>query len=449
MSSPIEPVAIVGMAGRFPGARNVEQLWANLRDGRTGLRTLSDDDLLAAGVPPEEFTDDRYVKVNGDAPDVDLFDAEFFSMTPREARLCDPQLRVFLETSHAAVENAGYDTTAVTDVGVYASVGHNLYLNHNIRHAATSAGNRDLTAGVFNYPDYAATLVSYKLNFTGPSMTVLTACSSSLLSLHLAIQALHNGECEMALVGGADLEMQGHGYAWASGGPLSRDGRCRSFDADASGTVFTSGVGAVVVKRLSDALADGDNIRAVVRASAANNDGSDKVGFSAPSVSGQTAVAMEALALAGVAPEDVGYVEAHGTGTPLGDPIEFTALTDAFRRLADGRDLPVGYCGLGSVKSSVGHIGHAAGVASLMKMVLCLEREQLVPTLHVTEPNPKMDWASSPFSLVTEARPWPRTPGKPRIASINSLGFGGTNVHAVLEEAPLRAPAPPAIRSWR
>ncbi len=444
MSSPIEPIAIVGMAGRFPGAHDVEEFWANLRDGRTGLRTLSDEDLLAVGVPPEEFNDARYVKVNGDVPDVDMFDAAFFNMTPREATVCDPQLRLFLETAHAAVENAGYDSTAVTDVGVYASIGHSLYWDHNLRIAAASAGNRDLTAGIFNYPDYVSTLVSYKLNFTGPSMTVLTACSSSLLTLHLAIQAVHNGECEMAVVGGSDLEMLGHGYTWASGGPLSRDGRCRSFDADSTGTVFTSGVGAVVVKRLTDALADGDHIRAVVRATAANNDGADKVGFSAPSVSGQTAVAIEALALAGVAPEDVGYVEAHGTGTPLGDPIEFAALNEAFRRLASGRSLRAGYCGLGSVKSSIGHLGHAAGVASLMKMALCLERDLLVPTLHVTEPNPKLDWADSPFHLVTEPRSWPRTPGRPRIASVNSLGFGGTNVHAVLEESPLRAPVPPA-----
>ncbi|MGW4393659.1 SDR family NAD(P)-dependent oxidoreductase [Amycolatopsis nivea] len=444
MSSPIDPIAIVGMAGRFPGARDVEEFWANLLAGRSGLRTLSEEQLRAAGVPAEEFGNERYVRVNGDAPDVDLFDAGFFRMTPREAAVCDPQLRLFLETAHAAVENAGYDPARVSDVGVFAGVGHSLYWDHNLRPETTSVGGRDLTAGVFNYPDYVSTLVSYKLDFTGPSMTVLTACSSSLLTLHLAVQALHNGECEMALVGGSDLEMLGHGYAWSSGSPVSRDGRCRSFDADASGTVFTSGVGVVAVKRLSDALADGDRVRAVIRSTAVNNDGSDKVGFSAPSVSGQTAVVLEALALGGTAPEEVGYVEAHGTGTPLGDPIEFTALTDAFHRAADGRALPSGYCGLGSVKSNVGHLGHAAGVAALIKTVLCLENERLVPTLHVDQPNPRLEWERSPFSLVTESRAWPRMPGKPRVASINSLGFGGTNVHAVLEEAPLPEPAGPA-----
>ncbi|WP_431873285.1 SDR family NAD(P)-dependent oxidoreductase [Amycolatopsis sacchari] len=445
MSTPLEPIAIVGMAGRFPGAHDVGELWANLAAGRGGLRTLPDEELLAAGVTPAELADERYVRVNGDAPDVDLFDAPFFTMTPREAAVCDPQVRLFLETAHAAVENAGYDSTALSDVGVFASVGHSLYWDHNLRITATSMGGRDLTASVFNYPDYVATLVSYKLDFTGPSMTVMTACSSSLLTLHLAIQSLHNGECEMALAGGADVEMLGHGYTWTSGSPVSRDGRCRSFGAGATGTVFSTGVGVVAVKRLSDALADGDHVHAVVRATAATNDGADKVGFSAPSVSGQVAAIVEALALGGVAPEDVGYVEAHGTGTPLGDPIEFTALTDAFRRAAEGRPLPSGYCGLGSVKSNVGHLGHAAGVAALIKTALCLEHEQLVPTLHVTEPNPELDWGSSPFSLVTEPRPWPRTPGRPRFASINSLGFGGTNVHAVLEEPPVRAPAAPSV----
>lgn len=443
MSSAIDPIAIVGMAGRFPGARDVEEFWANLRNGRSGLRTLSDEQLLAAGVPPEVFGEERYVKVNGDAPDVDRFDAGLFAMTPREAAVCDPQIRIFLETVHAAVENAGYDSTKLTEVGVFASVGHSLYWDYNLHGGGISARSGAFTATTTSFPDYVSMLASYKLDFTGPSMTVLTACSSSLLTLHLAIQSLHSGECEMALVGGVDVDMLGHGYAWTSGGPFSRDGRCRSFDANATGTVFSTGVGVVAVKRLSDALADGDCVRAVVRSTAVNNDGSGKVGFSAPSVSGQTAVVLEALGLSGVAPSDIGYVEAHGTGTPLGDPIEFTALTDAFRRAADGRELPPGYCGLGSVKSSIGHTGHAAGVASLIKVALCLERERLVPTLHVDEPNPELDWANSPFSLVTESREWPRTPGKPRFGTVNSLGFGGTNVHAVLEEAPRREPATP------
>ncbi|GAB3988773.1 type I polyketide synthase [Actinoallomurus acanthiterrae] len=439
MSDFVEPIAIVGLAGRFPGARNVEEFWDNLHDGREGLRTMSDEELLAAGVSPESVRDSRYVKVNGDAPDMDMFDAEFFGMTPREALLCDPQLRMFLECAHSALENAGHDPTAVRDVGVFAATGHSQYLSHNLgKNESVSAGSRDLQAGVFNYPDYVSTLVSYKLDLTGPSMTVLTACSSSLLTVHLAVQALQNGECDMALAGGTEVETKDQGYLWSSGGPLSRDGHCRSFDSEATGTVFSTGAGAVVLRRLSDALEDGDHIRAVIRGTAVTNDGADKVGFSAPSVSGQMAAVVEALGIARVEPESIDYVEAHGTATPLGDPIEFMALREAFRRSAAGRDLPIGYCGVGSVKSSVGHLGHAAGVASLIKVAMSLEQELLPSTLHVREPNPKLELDGSPFYLVTEPRPWPRDEGRPRRACINSLGFGGTNVHAVLEEAPPR-----------
>jgi phthiocerol/phenolphthiocerol synthesis type-I polyketide synthase E len=440
-SSLAEPIAIVGLACRFPGAQDAIQFWANLRGGKEGLRHLSDQELLAAGVPAESLANPKYVKVNGDAPGMEMFDAEFFGMTPREATLCDPQLRLFLESAHACVEDAGYDPLSVSDVGVYAAIGHSLYLDHNLQASRPdSRGGRDFMAGVLNYPDYVSTLVSYKLDFTGPSMTVLTACSSSLLTVHLAVQALRNGECAMALAGGTEAEMKGHGYWWAPGGPLSRDGRCRPFDADATGTIFSSGVGAVMLKRLSDAVRDGDHVRAVIRDTAANNDGASKMGFSAPSVTGQTAVITEALRICKAAPEDIGYVEAHGTGTPIGDPIEFAALQDAFRQVAEGRDLPNGYCGLGSVKSSIGHTGHAAGIASLIKVALCLEHELLAPTLHVSQPNPKFDLDGSPFFLATAARPWPATPGRVRLASVNSLGFGGTNVHAILAEAPVPAP---------
>ncbi|MER7172991.1 beta-ketoacyl synthase N-terminal-like domain-containing protein, partial [Streptomyces mesophilus] len=438
--SAFDPVAIVGMACRFPGAGNVEQFWANLHEGKEGLRRLTEEEMRSAAVREDLLRDPRYVPVIGDIADVDRFDAAFFGMTPREATLCDPQLRLFLETAHAAVENAGYDVTAVRDVAVYAAAGR----NHYARNAPGTAPGADLQAGVFNQPDSLATLVSYKLNFTGPSMTVLTACSSSLLALHLAVQSLLSGECEMALIGGVEIERPGHGYLWSSGSPYSQDGRCRPFDAAASGTVFASGVGAVALKRLSDAVRDGDEVRALIRSTAANNDGSDKVGFTAPSVSGQSRVIMEALALAEAEPEDIGYVEAHGTGTPIGDPIEFTALTEAFRGAAGGRGLPAGYCGLGSVKSSIGHLGHAAGVASLIKAALCLEHEVLAPTLHLDEPSPKLDLPASPFYLVDRARPWARSIDRPRLAGVSALGFGGTNVHAVLEEAPPR-PTPPQL----
>jgi acyl transferase domain-containing protein len=446
MTSIVEPVAIVGFAGKFPGASDCAALWRLLSEGREGLRTLTDEQLLAAGVPPEALSTPNYVRVNGDIDGLELFDAPFFRMTPREATICDPQLRIFLETAHAAIENAGYDPNRLSDVGVFAATGHSLYMDHQLQGTALAAGERDLLAGVFNYPDYVATLTSYKLDFTGPSMTVLTACSSSLLTLHLATQALNNGECDMALIGGTEVETWNQGYFWNSGGPLSRDGHCRPFDAHATGTVFSTGVGAVVLKRLPDAIRDGDLIRAVVRATAVNNDGADKVGFSAPSMSGQTAVVAEALGVADVDPESIGYVEAHGTGTALGDPIEFAALNEAFRRVAGPRTLPTGYCGLGSVKSNIGHLGHAAGVVSLIKVAQCFQHDLMPATINLKEPNPALALDDSPFYLLTEARPWPRTPGRPRRAGINSLGFGGTNVHAVLEEPPLPARAPVAER---
>ena len=446
MTSLVEPVAIIGFAGKFPGAGDCAALWRLLSEGREGLRTLTDEQLLAAGVSPETLAAPNYVRVNGDIDGLELFDAPFFRMTPREATICDPQLRIFLETAHAAVENAGHDPTRLSDVGVFAATGHSLYMDHQLQGTALAAGQRDLLAGVFNYPDYVATLTSYKLDFTGPSLTVLTACSSSLLTLHLAIQALNNGECGMTLIGGTEVETWGQGYFWNSGGPLSQDGHCRPFDAHASGTVFSTGVGVVVLKRLPDAIRDGDTVHAVVRATAVNNDGADKVGFSAPSLSGQTAVVAEALGVADVEPESIGYVEAHGTGTALGDPIEFAALTEAFRRAAGGRELPNGYCGLGSVKSNIGHLGHAAGVVSLIKVAQCFGNDLLPATVNLKEPNPALALDGSPFYLLTEPRPWPRIPGRPRRAAINSLGFGGTNVHAVLEEPPLPAATPVAQR---
>ncbi|GIH19619.1 type I polyketide synthase [Rugosimonospora africana] len=446
MTDLVEPLAIIGFAGKFPGAGDTAALWQLLRDGREGLRTLTDEQLLAAGVSEHALRDPNYVRVNGDIDGLDMFDAPFFQMTPREATICDPQLRIFLETAHAAVENAGYDPTSCSDVGVYAATGHSLYMDDQMHGAARAAGQRDLLAGVFNYPDYVATLASYKLNFTGPSMTVLTACSSSLLTLHLAAQALNSGECEMALIGGTEVETWNQGYFWTSGGPLSRDGHCRPFDAGASGTVFSTGVGVVALKRLADAVRDGDTIRAVVRGTAVNNDGADKMGFSAPSVSGQTAVVTEALAVAGVDPESIGYVEAHGTGTAMGDPIEFAALTEAFRRAAGGRALPSGYCGLGSVKGNIGHLGHAAGVSSLIKVALCFDNDLLPPTINLDRPNPGLTLDDSPFVLLAEPRSWPRVAGQPRRAGVNSLGFGGTNVHAILEEPPAPVPAPHAQR---
>jgi acyl transferase domain-containing protein/acyl carrier protein len=448
-----EPIAIIGMAGRFPGARDVDQFWLNLCEGRESVHFASDEELLAAGVPAEALRDPAYVKAVAVAPDIDRFDADFFGLTPREADFCDPQIKLFLETAHAAMENAGYDPFQVTDVGVFGSAGVNRYVDMHVRAGNDTVRSASgMSLGVLSNSDYVATLVSYKYNFRGPSMTVQTACSSSMVAVHLAGQALRNGDCDLAIAGGADVEFPfAHGHWWAPGSPLTRDGHCRPFDAGATGTIFGSGVGAVVLKRLADAIADGDHVRAVVRAIAVNNDGSEKVGFSAPGVTGQAAVVAEAMMVSGVDPAEVSYVEAHSTGTVLGDPIEVAALNQAFRRAAAG-DLEPGGCHLGSVKGNVGHLGHAAGVASLIKVVLSLENERIPPSINYERPNPKLELDGSPFAVIDRLRPWPRTPGRPRIAGMNSLGIGGTNVHALIEEAPVAVHSPhdgrPRIVVW-
>ena len=451
MSEIIEPIAIVGMAGRFPGARDVTEFWRNIRDGVECVDFPSEERLRAAGVPDSALRDPDYIRAVALAPDIDQFDAEFFGFSPRDADLCDPQIRLFLETAHAAIENAGYDPERVDDVGVFGSAGVNRYVELNI------AGNRDtvrsasgMSVGVLNNSDYVGTTVSYRFNFRGPSLTLQTACSSSLLATHLAAQSLRAGECRIALAGGADVEFPvAHGHWWAPGSPLTRDGHCRPFDAAATGTIFGSGVGVVVLKLLSDALGDGDTIRAVIRGTAVNNDGSNKVGFSAPSMRGQSDVVVEALAIADVQASDIGFVEAHATGTVLGDPVEVAALRDAFQRMGGGEP---DQCALASVKGNVGHLGHAAGVTSLIKTVLSLEHEAIPPSVNFTEPNPKLPLDGSPFRINDALREWRRTPNAPRLAGINSLGIGGTNVHAIIEEAPLpqRTPADsrPRVVVW-
>jgi len=451
VSEIIEPIAIVGMAGRFPGARDVTEFWRNVHDGVECVQFPDDEQLRAVGVPDKALRDPDYIRAVALAPDIDQFDAEFFGFSPRDADLCDPQIRLFLESAHAAIENSGYDPARVDDVGVFGSAGVNRYVELNIgsqRDTVRSASG--MSVGVLNNSDYVGTTVSYRFNFRGPSLTLQTACSSSLLATHLAAQSLRAGECRIALAGGADVEFPvGHGHWWAPGSPLTRDGHCRPFDASATGTIFGSGVGVVVLKLLSDALADGDTIRAVVRGTAVNNDGSNKVGFSAPSMRGQSDVVVEAMAVAQVQAADVGFVEAHATGTILGDPIEVAALNDAFRRMGGGEP---GHCALASVKGNVGHLGHAAGVTSLIKTVLALENEVIPPSVNFTEPNPKLELTGSPFRVNDVSRAWPRTPGKPRLAGINSLGIGGTNVHAIIEEAPAprRTPADgrPRVVVW-
>jgi phthiocerol/phenolphthiocerol synthesis type-I polyketide synthase E len=442
MSHPAEPdaIAIIGMAARFPGAGDVGQFWTNLRHGIESVQFPTDEQLLAAGATERALADPHYVKATATAPYLDSFDAEFFGLTPREARICDPQMRLFLECAHAALEDAGYDSDRLSDVGVFGSAGYNGYLDLARRSEdidLRSTSGMSLTA--LNSTDYLAPLVSYKLGLHGPSLAVLTACSSSLVAVHLAAASLRAGECELALAGGVDIEVPLNlGHWWEPNGHLSRDGHSRPFDSAASGIVFSSGGGLVALKRLSDALADRDQIRAVIRSSTVNNDGLAKVGFTAPSVPGQAAVIAEAMSLAGVAPADLSLVEAHAAGTLLGDPIEVAALKSAFRQLGDAEP---GSCALASVKGNVGHLGHAAAVASLIKVTLALQNDTIPASAGFSTPNPALGLADSPFYVPTEATGWPRRDGTPRIAAVNTFGVGGTNAHAIIEQAPVLARA--------
>ncbi|GAA0743699.1 SDR family NAD(P)-dependent oxidoreductase [Dactylosporangium roseum] len=446
MSELFEPIAVIGMAGKFPGARDIQEYWHNLSHGVESVTFPSDEQLLARGVTPEELADPAYVKAVALPPDVDMFDAEFFGLTPRDAEICDPQLRVFLEVVHATIEDAGYDTSRVGDgIGVFGATGPSrygdLYVMNSDRYP-----KEPLNLWTLNNVDYLSTLASYKLNLRGPSFTMATACSSSLVALHLACQSLRVGECDAAITGGSAVNLPyGHGHHWAPGGVRSPDGHCRPFDVSGGGTIFGNGAAAVMLKRLSDAVADGDHVRAVIRGTAINNDGADKVSFSAPSVTGQAAAIMEAMVVAGVSPLDISYVEAHATGTALGDPVEVAALTTAYRNI--GPELPPpGSIGLGSVKSNIGHLVWAAGVASLIKVVLSLENEQLPASLHFSAPNPKLGLEQTPFYVNHSRSPWPRRADRPRLAGISSLGIGGTNAHVVVAEAPQRAAGAPSGR---
>jgi amino acid adenylation domain-containing protein/non-ribosomal peptide synthase protein (TIGR01720 family) len=428
-------VAIVGMAGRFPGARDLAGFWANLAAGVESIRFFSDEELRAAGVAEETLRDPSYVKAKGFLDEAEGFDAAFFGLLPRDAELMDPQHRVFLECAWEALEDAGCEPTAFAGaIGVYAGASLNTYWLH-----MPPLGPVGLyQAMIANDKDFLATRLSYKLDLTGPSVSVQTACSTSLVAVHMAAQSLLAGECDLALAGGVTVAFpRTAGYFHSEGMILSPDGHCRAFDSGAQGTVFGEGVGAVVLKRLEEALADGDTVRAVIRGSAVNNDGAGKVSYTAPSVSGQARVVAEAMEVAGVGPETVAYVEAHGTGTPLGDPIEIAALSEAFGA-APGR----GACALGSVKANVGHLDAAAGIAGLLKTVLALEHGALPPHLHFRRPNAEIDFAASPFYINTELRPWPAA-GGPRRAGVSSFGIGGTNAHVVLEQAPT-LPARPA-----
>ena len=424
------------MSGRFPGAPNVATFWENVREGRETIRVFTEQELLAAGERPELLRDPAYVKACGYLDDIDKFDAAFFGISPRDAAIFDPQHRLFLECASEAFEDAGYVGAKIGGpVAVFAASGASEYFTYNL--VTNEEVLRSIGAWLLrhtgNDPNFLATRVSYELDLVGPSMNVQTACSSSLVAVHLACQSLLNGECDVALAGASTIYPEQLGYVYRPGEILSPDGHCRAFDAQAGGTVMASAVGCVVLKRLSDAVRDGDCIRAVIRGSALNNDGSDKVGYLAPSVGGQARVIAEALDLAGVAPEDVSYIEAHGTGTLIGDPIEIAALVQAF-----GPEVRKQSCAIGSVKSNIGHAGEAAGMCSLIKTICALEHRELPPSLHYQTPNPQADLSNSPFFVNASLRPWSVAPGKTRIAGVTSLGAGGTNAHLILEEGPAR-----------
>jgi acyl transferase domain-containing protein/acyl carrier protein len=444
----LQGVAVVGLAARFPGARDAAELWRNLAGGVESISFFSAEELAAAGVDPALLADPRYVRAKGTLADADLFDAAFFGFTPREAEAMDPQHRVFLECAWEALEDAGCDPERFPGrVGVWAGSGTSSYLISNL---LPNGGRLEALGGLqvllLNDRDFLATRTSYELNLKGPSASVQTACSTSLVAAHMAAQSLLSGECDMALAGGVSISapMRG-GYLYQEGSVMSPDGHCRAFDAGAGGSVEGNGCGVVALKRLADALADGDRVYAVIRGSAVNNDGAAKVGFTAPSVEGQAEVIAESLMMAGVGPETIGYVEAHGSGTPLGDPIEVAALIQAFRAAgAEGE----GFCALGSVKTNIGHCNTAAGAAGLIKASLALAHRTLPPSLHFQSPNPQIAFAGSPFYVPTVAKPWETTDGAPRRAGVSSFGLGGTNAHLVLEEAPEPepgdAPARPA-----
>ncbi|MET7528670.1 type I polyketide synthase [Streptomyces goshikiensis] len=435
-------IAVVGMSGRFPGARTVEEYWSNLKAGVCSVTRFEDEELAARGVDAATLADPDFVGAGYVLADSEKFDAAFFGYSPREAELMDPQHRVLLECAWAALESSGYDADRHDGlVGVYAGAGNNTYLLFNIASqpgAAQILGDKQTVIG--NRPDFLASRVSYKLGLEGPALNIQSACSTSLAAVVEACQALLAYQCDTALAGGVAVDgTRSKGYVYRPDGIFSPDGYCRTFDARAQGTVGGDGVGMVVLKRLKDAITDNDHIHAVIKGSALNNDGSRRAGFSAPSAATQSAVISTALGNADVPAESIGYVELHGTATILGDPIEYSALVSAYSGVGEHS------CALGSAKTNIGHLDSAAGIAGLIKAVLAVEHGQLPPTLHFEKPNPRIELTGSPFYVNTELLPWPEGDG-PRRAGVSSFGLGGTNAHVILEQAPKvpRGPQPMA-----
>lgn len=426
-------IAVIALAGRFPGAASIEELWQNLCEGKESIRQYTDEELLSAGVDAALLNDPHYVKAGTLLDNADKFDANFFGLSAREAEITDPQHRLFLEVAHEAIERAGYDPQAYRGlIGVFAGAAMSSYLPNNLRaNPIIVQSTNPLQLLIGNDKDFVPTRVSYKLGLRGPSVNVQTACSTSLVAVHLACQSLLERACDMALAGGVSVRFpQGHGYVYEEEGILSPDGHCRPFDAEGRGTLGGNGVAVVLLKRYSDAVADGDRILARIVGSAINNDGAQKVGYTAPGVEGQAEVIASAHAIADIDPRTISYVETHGTATLLGDPIEITALTQAFR--ASTKD--TGFCALGSLKSNLGHLDVAAGVSGLIKTVLQLRHKKLVPTLHFQQPNPRIEFSTSPFFVNAKLTDWEPIEGTRR-AGVSSFGLGGTNAHVIVEEA--------------
>ncbi|WP_152551943.1 type I polyketide synthase [Actinokineospora spheciospongiae] len=442
MDGGTEPIAVVGLAGRLPGAADIDEFWRNQRDGVESVTRFSARELVDAGWPAEMVAHPDYVPAAAVVRDGDRFDAEFFGYTAQQAEISDPQQRTFVECVWHALEDTGHDPSRFDGaVGVYGGCFANKYLPLNL--LANERFRRSMaafSARPYNDKDFLATRAAYLCNLRGPAMTVQTACSTSLVAIHLACQALLGHECDMALAGAVALPIPLiGGYPVVAGSIFARDGHCRPFDAAAGGTIPGYGVAVVALRRLSDAIADSDNIRAVILGTAVNNDGSTKFGFSAPNMQAQAEVIATAHAVAGVPSETIGYVEAHGTGTPLGDPIEVAGLTKAFNTRERG------FCALGSAKANIGHLDAAAGVAGFARAVLALEHGEIPPSINFSTPNPALVLERTPFYVPTTARPWTRG-AAPRRAGVSAFGVGGTNAHVVLEEAPAPRPAAPRAR---
>jgi len=445
LSEQAQAVGIIGMSGRFPGADNVGQFWSNLIDGRVSISFFTEEELLSSGIGEDVIKDPQYIRAKGVISDIESFDAGFFGFTSREAEITDPQHRLFLECAWEAFELAGYHPEAYPGrIAVFAGSSMSSYLFRIYSQPELVRAIGDYRILLGNEKDFLPAWVAYKLNLKGPSVSVQTACSTSLVAVHMACQSLISGECDMALAGGVAVGVPHKtGYYYREGGIHAPDGTCRPFDAGAMGTVAGNGVGVVILKRLADAVADRDSIIAVIKGSAVNNDGSSKVGFTAPSINGQAQVIADALSVAGVSPETINFIEAHGTGTVLGDPIEISALHQVFREWTSKKH----FCALGSVKANIGHLDIAAGVAGLIKAAISLKRRRLPPSVNFEKPNPKIDFENSPFFVA--AKQLELRPGKtPLRAGISSFGIGGTNAHVILEEAPPR-PRSEVSRPWR